>query len=140
MSPEGQGRLFTPDGDDVRVLTVWQPWAWATIHAGKSPENRSRYTSYRGLLLIHAGRTVDPDGIEFLRSAGITVPAEALTGGQIIGSVQLADCIRGSTSQWAREGKWHWMVEDPRPATTPLACRGQRTLFSAPPGWQRAFM
>jgi hypothetical protein len=40
----------------MRAITVRQPWAWAITH-GKNVENRSRGTSYRGPLLIHAGVT-----------------------------------------------------------------------------------
>lgn len=41
--------------DQIRAITVKQPWAWAIAHAGKTIENRSRGTSYRGTLAIHAG-------------------------------------------------------------------------------------
>ena len=43
--------------DEMRVLTVRQPWAWAIIHGGKDVENRVRNIagSYRGLVAIHAG-------------------------------------------------------------------------------------
>lgn len=40
---------------DVRAITVKQPWAWAIAHGGKTIENRSRGTKFRGLILIHAG-------------------------------------------------------------------------------------
>lgn len=40
---------------DVRAITVRQPWAWAIAHGGKTVENRSRGTAYRGTLLVHAG-------------------------------------------------------------------------------------
>lgn len=39
----------------MRAITVKQPWAWAIAHGGKSIENRSRGTTYRGPLAIHAG-------------------------------------------------------------------------------------
>jgi hypothetical protein len=45
----------------VKALTVRQPWAWATIYAGKDVENRRWRTTYRGPLLIHAGKNADPD-------------------------------------------------------------------------------
>lgn len=141
MTPheEGQGRLFTPDDGAVRMLTVRQPWAWAIVHAGKNVENRRWSTDYRGRLLIHAGREVDPRGIAVLESAGVTVPAEALAGRVIVGAVQLADCIRNSGSPWARPGVWHWLLESPEPATAAVSCRGQEKLFAPPAGWEVAF-
>ena len=39
----------------MRCLTVRQPWAWAIVAGLKSIENRSRRTTHRGPLLIHAG-------------------------------------------------------------------------------------
>lgn len=43
--------------EEVRVLTVRQPWAWAIIHGGKDVENRTRNLAgdYRGPIAIHAG-------------------------------------------------------------------------------------
>lgn len=49
--------------DDLRILTVRQPWAWAIIHGGKDVENRVRSLGpYRGVVAIHAGLTDDWDG------------------------------------------------------------------------------
>jgi len=43
--------------DEMRILTVRQPWAWAIIHGGKDVENRVRNIAgdYRGPIAIHAG-------------------------------------------------------------------------------------
>lgn len=40
----------------MKVITVKQPWAWAIATGAKHIENRSRGTSYRGPLAIHAGK------------------------------------------------------------------------------------
>ena len=40
---------------EIRAITVKQPWAFAIVHGGKVIENRSRGTSYRGPIAIHAG-------------------------------------------------------------------------------------
>lgn len=47
----------------ARVLTVRQPWAWAIAMGSKRVENRSRPTSYTGLVFVHAGLVPDPDGM-----------------------------------------------------------------------------
>lgn len=41
--------------DEIRALTVRQPWAHMIVHCGKTVENRSKPVSYRGLAAIHAG-------------------------------------------------------------------------------------
>lgn len=138
MSPL-QGALFGETRPEVRMLTVRQPWAWAIVYAAKDVENRSRYVSYRGLLLVHAGQSVDPEGVEFLRAAGIDPPAEALQGGHIVGSVEVTGCVIGSPSRWARPGEWHVQVSTPRPATGLVTARGNVVLMKPPAGWERAF-
>lgn len=47
--------------NDMRILTVRQPWAWAIIHGGKDVENRVRNIAgdYRGPVAIHAGKEWD---------------------------------------------------------------------------------
>lgn len=53
--------------DQMKALTVYQPWAWAIGRAAISPggkpiENRPWPTRHRGLLAIHAGQKWDSDG------------------------------------------------------------------------------
>lgn len=50
------------------ALSVRQPWAWAIISGGKTIENRSWTTPYRGPLLIHAGKAFDPDDVEYIEA------------------------------------------------------------------------
>ena len=56
--------------NELRILTVRQPWAWAIIHGGKGVENRVRNVagSYRGPVAIHAGLALDL-GYDEVRSA-----------------------------------------------------------------------
>lgn len=48
----------------MKAITVKQPWAWAIAHGGKTVENRSRGTAYRGPLAIHAGQAWSERGAE----------------------------------------------------------------------------
>lgn len=112
-----------------RALTIRQPWAWAVIYAGKDVENRSWETSYRGTLIIHAGKGTDRDGIAFLRSRGISVPPEALAGGAVLGTVQLTGCVTGSPSPWAEAGEFHWTLVNPVPLAVPIPAKGKLGLW-----------
>lgn len=68
----------------MKAISLWQPWAWAILHAGKRIENRYRadgekpaLCSYRGPLLIHASKSVgtrdDFDGaVEALINRGVS--------------------------------------------------------------------
>jgi len=115
----------------MNVLTVHQPWAWAIFHAGKDIENRSRSTSLRGELAIHAGRHVNQEAIERLRAAGHPVPdAAELPTRVILGTVLVLGCSRDSTSVWARPGAWHWRIGSPLALPVPVPHRGRPGMHS----------
>lgn len=92
------------------ALSVRQPWAWAIIHAGKDIENRSWQAvnhglKIRGRVAIHASKGMTQseyyDTANFMRGLGIECPlaADLLYGG-IIGSVEVVDVVKESTSPW----------------------------------------
>jgi ASCH domain-containing protein len=116
----------------MKVLTVRQPWAWAIIFGPKRVENRTWKTSYRGPLLIHAGRSRARLG-----DYGPGEPdATDLAFGSILGVVELLDCVpyeRVKDRPFA-EGPWCWLLAEPRPLETPFPCAGHQQLFEAPAG------
>jgi hypothetical protein len=89
----------------MKAISVQQPWAWA-IFNGKPVENRTWSTSYRGPLLIHAGKKFDGRGWwEFLKiwePLGIAVPdtVNVMERGGFIGIVDLIDCVHKHDSPW----------------------------------------
>jgi ASCH domain len=97
----------------MKTLSIRQPWASLIIYAGKTVENRTWRTTYRGPLLIHAGRRRDPAGFSAIARMGIEIP-ELYFGG-IIGRVQLVDIVEDSASEWAIAGQHHWILEEPEP-------------------------
>lgn len=112
-----------------RALTIRQPWASLVIHAGKDVENRGWRTRHRGELLIHAG-LYRPNGeeVDGLRIAYPELP-QKLPLGAIIGTVDLAGCVRDSDSEWAQEDAWHWLLSNPRPLDKPLYMPGKLGLW-----------
>jgi hypothetical protein len=99
---------------EVRILTVRQPWAAAIIHNGKDVENRPRNIagSYRGPVAIHAGLTIDRDAWDDLEAGwslargvpridGAGLDALKLRG-VILGVVDLVDVHTAGTC-WERE-------------------------------------
>ncbi len=95
----------------VKTLTIRQPWAHAILHLGKAVENRSWWTHYRGLLLIHAAARPERNPSELLPEHMDRPPADQalrnLPTGCIVGVVELADCVRIAKSRWAIRGNWH---------------------------------
>ncbi len=131
---------------EMRILTVKQPFAWAILQGGKTVENRSRSTSYRGPVAIHAGLTWDYSGVftvANLAPANVSRSRQRLLEvvGAIIGVVDLVgvhhweDCRRGALgtcSLWAERQGYHWQLDDPRPLVEPIPYRGALGLRRLP--------
>lgn len=120
----------------MRVITVYQPWAWLMIDAVercpelvKTIENRVWDTRYRGRLLVHASARIDARayhdaaalierhlGVELARKLPPFTRAHALPRGGIIGAVTLVD-VRPPTaapeSPWHMLGHYGWVLRDP---------------------------
>ena len=122
--------------DDLRVLTVRQPWAWAIVHGGKDVENRSRATRHRGPLLIHAGQALEHDAYGVVARLATRLPPapDQLERGAIIGVVDVVGCVEDSDSPWADEGLWHWLLANPRAIDPPVPAVGKLGLWKPPPG------
>lgn len=112
----------------IKAISVRQPWANAIL-LGKDVENRSRYFTHRGLLLIHASLKLDDAGLDDPRI--LRLPIHDLVLGHLIGVVNLVDCVRSSRSRWADpESNWKLILENPRPLLRPIPYRGQLSLFA----------
>ena len=98
----------------MKALSIQQPWAWAILHAGKDWENRNWGTNYRGPLAIHAGKTVDHDGYDYLARHGFHAPRNLPTGG-VMGICDLVDCrrINAPDGLWLF-GPWGWELANPK--------------------------
>lgn len=140
---------------DVRAITVKQPWAWAIAHGGKTVENRSRGTAYRGPLLIHAGLVwsqrgeYDPrvraawNGLhpQLAGSLGFTEhPTGAVIAvAQLVDAHPDANCCRpwGESEYLEASGRrrtvvHHLVLEDVVPLPEPVPCRGALGLWRPP--------
>ena len=112
-------------GQPARVITVWQPYAWAIVAGVKTTEDRTWATTYRGLLYIHAGQEIDLNAPAEMRP-----PGGRLIAGAILGDVILAR-VEGDP------GAWRWILTDPVALAEPLAAvRGHPGLWllDLPPG------
>lgn len=129
----GEDPSVDVDAIDVKILTVRQPWATALISGGKDVENRTWNTTYRGWLLVHAGKSVD-EFVPARYELGDEWTAMALPRGCVIGAVKITAVVRGWRSRWAEAGCWHW-CHDPASAvelTVPVPWLGTQGLTRAP--------
>ncbi len=103
-------------GTKLRCLSVTQPWAHFICSGAKDVENRSWNTTYRGPLLIHAGKRMTVEDYEcatrYLISIGIKandIPStDALERGGLVGAVELVDVLPPGDSGY----RWHMKPEE----------------------------
>jgi hypothetical protein len=106
----------------MRTITIRQPWASLIIEGIKDIENRTWATSYRGPLLIHAGKGID--------KSEWTQTLTDMPAGAIIGTVDLIDVVRDSDSEWAEADSFHWVLANPRPLPVPVSACGKLGLWN----------
>lgn len=86
----------------MKALSIRQPWAWLIVKGHKDVENRTWPTSFRGKFLIHAGKTFDQSGYEWVVSEmGIALPEPArFERGGVVGEAEIIDCVTRHNSAW----------------------------------------
>ena len=72
----------------MRVITLKQPWATLVAEGLKKYEFRSWKYSYRGELLIHAGKGIDEEAMKKFENLNFKYPQS-----RIIAKVRILDCI-----------------------------------------------
>lgn len=73
----------------IRVITLKQPWASLVANGLKIYEFRNMNYSYRGKILIHAGKSFDKDAMERVKDYNLDYPTA-----KIIAEVEIVDCIK----------------------------------------------
>ncbi len=117
-----------------KVLSVRQPYASLLVAGIKDVENRSRRTSYRGTILIHASLQ-EHDILKWAKKGFLTqrelrilqqaenTPHIDLRGA-IIGSVDIVDCtdsnIYTHLSEWAEPACWRWDIRNAKVFKNPI--------------------
>jgi ASCH domain len=117
----------------MKALSVRQPWAWLIANGFKDIENRSWDTSYRGLILIHAGKQIDTD-FSYVAANSILGWSDEnwpnlgeFNKGGIIGYAYLVDVVTQHTSPWF-EGPNGFVLKNAHPLFF-IPMPGQLGLF-----------
>lgn len=105
----------------MKTLTLKQPFATLICLGVKDVENRTWQTAYRGKLLIHSSAKPYGDLEDSLlleKYTHIDLDYEKLrniefVNSAIVGEVELVDIVTDSTSVWAQQGKFHWILRNP---------------------------
>ena len=112
----------------TRALSIQQPWAWLIVNGLKAVENRTWRSSFRGPILIHAGKAVDRDALTSLQrgfhpasgrklDAGLAElrrHAQLMRMGGFVGVAEVVDCIDRSDDEWF-VGPYAFVLRDARP-------------------------
>lgn len=125
----------------MKCLTICQPWAWAILHAGKTVENRTWKTNYRGPLLIHAGKS--RKWLDELQAQGElsgpvlpngTPVPDGLVFGAILGVVNVVGCVpfEEVADDPFASGPWCWQLANPQAFDEPVRYSGKQMLFDVP--------
>lgn len=116
----------------MKAFSIRQPWAWLIINGYKPVENRDRRTHFRGTINIHASKTFDYAGWEWVKENFPHIPMprtpEAFLKGGIVGQVDIVDCVEASTSKWFF-GKYGYVLENPLPQSF-RSYRGKLGFFN----------
>lgn len=147
----------------MKGLTLTQPWATLIAIGAKRIETRSWATDYRGPLAIHAAKGLGPIGGKRGLADQCRMPAFAdalrraeyddgtpLTLGAIVATVTLVNVRRIDLKLRAQvlaqtstpneiefgdyeTGRYAWFLEDVKPLTQPVECKGALSLWDVPP-------
>lgn len=120
--------------EQIRAITICQPWAWAIIAGHKRFENRTWRTEYTGPLVIHSSKSDGwmLQGMQFLRKLKITPLRAELEFGKVLGVVDLVDCVRPAEAGGDpfASGPYCFKLANPRRLTVPVAMRGMQGIYS----------
>lgn len=131
----------------MKALSVRAPWWLAVLHLGKVVENRDWATNFRGTVLLHASKWWSTqevaDDLEVIRiilqsaprptsyPLNLTLRDLKNTGGHIVGSVEIVDCVSHSDSPWFF-GKFGFVLRNPIAFATPIPFKGALGFFDVP--------
>lgn len=121
----------------MKALSIKQPWAKLIALGFKDIENRKWKTSYRGKILIHAGKKDDDmEATNFIYKNDLITDklmndmgvSQSWEKGGIVGEVEIIDCVTESSSPWFT-GPYGFVLKNARPLPfRPMA--GKLNLFN----------
>ncbi len=113
--------------DEVRAITIRQPYVWAITHGTKRIENRVWSPKYRGTLFIHAGvGSGDREYVE--RLTGKPVPKD-LPKGAFVAVCELADVVSKSKDKWFDRGHYGFVLKNVKRLRKPVPAVGRLNLW-----------
>jgi len=146
---DGRGESRRPELQEMKALTVMQPWAWLIVRGLMDIENRDWPTRFRGRIYVHASSRWDtadahrtalrllarkcggPEGQRMWREM-----QRDSRPGCIVGEVDIVDCVTSSRSLWFT-GKYGFVLANAVAYKSPIPQRGGIGLFELDPALAR---
>jgi hypothetical protein len=118
----------------MKALSILQPWAWLIVSGHKPVENRTWVSSFRGRLIVHAGKRwgrEQREDLEYVQDVfpEIVLPEKFDRGG-IVGAVTMIDCVNDHPSPFFNGPKAFVLADPEQLPFTPL--RGSLGIFDIP--------
>lgn len=128
---ERQAKAEQPREQPARALSIQQPWAWLITNGLKDIENRDWPTSFRGRIVVHAGKKIDKDAYLNLSADGHELPPmHALWVGGFVGEVEICGCVQASESKWFC-GPHGFQLREPLAYSEMIPAKGKLGFFAA---------
>ncbi len=128
----------------MKALSIRAPWWWFILHGGKDIENRDLPTKFRGKIYVHASRffnlgdiTIDSQFAAGIARGNGHAGAEFTyrqlkeSGGCIVGTVDIVDCVKSSDSPWFF-GDYGFVLANPVALKMPIPFKGALGFFEVP--------
>lgn len=114
----------------MKAISIRQPLAYLIVNGYKDVENRSWPTSFRGKVLIHAGKKFENETYyNVIKKLKIKLPPiEDFELGGIVGEAEIVDCVEKSKSKWFSGSYGFVMKNAKRKRFKPL--KGQLGFFN----------
>jgi hypothetical protein len=124
----------------MKAFTVRQPYAYAIVAGLKEYETRTRRTTIRGRVAVHAAKG-EPQATAALDA--VLPGSMELHYGAVIGTVEIVDCvaveeIRDKLTERERllgdysPGRFAWVLKNPIMFDTPVPARGNQGWWEWP--------
>lgn len=107
----------------MKALSIKNPWGFLIAKGWKDVENRTWRTHYRGRILIHVSKKLDPIYKDiFFKSRyqlsddqfdEMILELNNASTGCIIGEVDIVDVVENHPSVWSAKGQFQWVLKNP---------------------------
>jgi len=126
----------------MKALTIREPWATLILSGHKTVETRVWKTDYKGPILLHVGKTAQPETILLSDGTSLLMQPNNNLLGKVVGIVFLNGCRKMERADERAAccpiytNAQAWILGEVIPIT-PFEMRGQLQLFETPYSYER---